>query len=75
MTHELERIDEEHRHVNLFEKEERLIENQEVLDGKILNEVEFMKDKPLDATSKFLGSYNVDKNKPWYLKTKRETEQ
>lgn len=33
-----------------------------------------MKDKSIDMSSKFLGAYNTQKMKPWYLKTKKEVE-
>ena len=40
-----------------------------------MNELEFIKDKPLDVSSKFLGSYGGERSKPWYLKSKREIEE
>ena len=33
--------------------------------------MEFIKDKSIDMSSKFLGAYNNDKMKPWYTKTRK----
>ena len=41
------------------------------MDAKIQAEMDFVKDKSIDMSSKFLGAYNTDKMKPWYLKNRR----
>lgn len=69
ITEELRRINEANKHINLFEHEQRILDNREQTEAKIMKEREFLKDKDFDMASKFLGAYNDEKMKPWYLKT------
>jgi len=54
----MKKLANEHKHVNLFEEEERILINKEVADAKRLKEEEFLKDKNMDYSSRFLGTYN-----------------
>jgi len=56
--------------VNLFEEEERILLNKEVNEAKRMKEEEFLKDKNMDFSSRFLGTYNDEKHMPWYSKKK-----
>ena len=66
----MKKLANEHKHVNLFEEEERILINKEVADAKRLKEEEFLKDKNMDYSSRFLGTYNEERNMPWYSKKK-----
>ena len=58
INQEMKKLANEHKHVNLFEEEERILINKEVADAKRLKEEEFLKDKNMDYSSRFLGTYN-----------------
>jgi hypothetical protein len=51
-----------------------MIDNKEVLEAKIMAEREYLKDKSYDISSKFLGAFNDEKMKPWYMKTNNRTD-
>lgn len=65
-------MNEEKRHINLFEAEQRIIENKELLDAKIFAEKEHLKNKDIEVASKFLGTFSDERCKPWYMKKKDE---
>ena len=44
--------------------------NREVAELKRLREEDFLKDKNMDYSSKFLGTYNDQRKMPWYSKKK-----
>lgn len=71
----MKRLAEEDKHVNLFEEEEKILMNREAEEVKRLKEEEFLKDKNMDYSSRFLGSYNDSKNLPWYSKKKGDLPQ
>ena len=70
LNHEFKRLAEENQHVNLFEHEQKILENREVLEYKKSKDAKFLKEKDLDYSSKFLGTFNDDSKIPWYAKTK-----
>jgi hypothetical protein len=74
IAQELRNIQESKKHINLFENEQKMIENREVLEAKILKEREFLKDKSFDMSSKFLGAYSDQQRQPWYLKPSQKSQ-
>jgi hypothetical protein len=67
---EMRKIADQEKNINLFEEEERILMNRELADVKRLKEEEFLKDKNMDFSSKFLGTYTEERNMPWYSKKK-----
>lgn len=68
-------MNDKNKHINLFEKEQQIIENREIQEMKRLQEAEFLKGKDtMDLSSKFLGTYADDKTKPWYIKHKKDVQ-
>jgi hypothetical protein len=70
LNQEMRKIADESKNINLFQEEERILTNREVEEQKRLKEEQFLKDKNMDYSSRFLGSYNDDKQKPWYSQKK-----
>ena len=59
-----------HGNFNLFEEEERVLQNQEGEELRKMKEQDFLKEKLSDYSSKFMGSFNDEKQLPWYSKKK-----
>lgn len=57
------------KHINLFEEQERLLQNKDMAELKRLKEEEFLKGKNVDYSTRFLGSF-VNSLSPWYSKKK-----
>lgn len=53
----MRKIADEQKNINLFEEEERLLQNKEMSELKRLKEEEFLRDKNMDFSTRFLGSY------------------
>jgi len=71
----MRKLADENKHVNLFEEEERILASRDLAEMKRLREEEFIKDKNMDFSSRFLGNYNEKRNMPWYSKKKGEERQ
>lgn len=65
----MRRMNEGGKHINLFEEEERLLQNKDMAELKRLKEEEFLKGKNVDYSTRFLGSF-VNSLNPWYSKKK-----
>ena len=69
LNQEMRRMNDGEKHVNLFEDEERLLQNKDMAELKRLKEEEFLKDKNVDYSTRFLGNF-VNSLCPWYSKKK-----
>lgn len=66
----MRKLADESKPINLFEEEEKILMNREVSELKRLKEEEFLKDKNMDYSTRFLGSYTDEKHRPWYSQKK-----